>query len=412
MGHLNYKNMGSKEFEALAKDVCERMLDRKLERFGEGKDGGIDLTDDVVNPTIIVQCKRYENSSQAVDVFEKEAVKMEKFKGSLREYYAFTSADLKPQQVDAIRGFFGEFMDSDDHVIYNEKIEDFFNERRNFDLLEKNMRAFVSLPEWYYKKDILDKYSFELTVSVIDGQFGLTGEAIGKLKDYFRSYEDLKNRDIDIRLTFPNFDDMARIMVREKLVREYDEDFAFNYARQELSSRIKSWRAILELAIKYLLQYSRKTGLAPMYNVTFFEKYGAKDFVYKDEFGVESFYTDVYFWVTIANQMINDRLTLRLSGMSGLDSGYCSILLWRNFRKKPLEFKTLAPDRCKNVDFINVSDALFTMLDQKIQLYYVLPAVYFEVAKFSVFKGEKKEHLSEAEIISLVDPNKYFVGMG
>ena len=59
---LNYANLNNMEFEALCKDIMEWMLGVSLRRFGPGKDGGVDLTDDVSNKTVVVQVKHYRNS--------------------------------------------------------------------------------------------------------------------------------------------------------------------------------------------------------------------------------------------------------------------------------------------------------------------------------------------------------------
>ena len=47
MANFNYRNLEPTEFEALAKDVMERLIGRSLYRYGQGKDGGIDLCDDI-----------------------------------------------------------------------------------------------------------------------------------------------------------------------------------------------------------------------------------------------------------------------------------------------------------------------------------------------------------------------------
>ena len=57
--NFNYRNLESAEFEALAKDVMERLLGRSLYRYGQGKDGGIDLCDDIREKYIDVQCKKF-----------------------------------------------------------------------------------------------------------------------------------------------------------------------------------------------------------------------------------------------------------------------------------------------------------------------------------------------------------------
>lgn len=47
MANFNYRNLEPTEFEALAKDVMEKLIGRSLYLYGQGKDGGIDLCDDI-----------------------------------------------------------------------------------------------------------------------------------------------------------------------------------------------------------------------------------------------------------------------------------------------------------------------------------------------------------------------------
>ena len=60
---LNYANLNDAEFEALCKDIMERMLGVSLRRFGPGRDHGVDLTDDAAKKKIVVQVKHYQNST-------------------------------------------------------------------------------------------------------------------------------------------------------------------------------------------------------------------------------------------------------------------------------------------------------------------------------------------------------------
>lgn len=62
---LNYANLNYIEFEALCKDIMEKKLGVNLRRFAPGRDGGVDLTDDVNSKSIIVQVKHYRNSTTA-----------------------------------------------------------------------------------------------------------------------------------------------------------------------------------------------------------------------------------------------------------------------------------------------------------------------------------------------------------
>lgn len=56
---LNYANLNDVEFEYLCQDIMQKKLDTELHRFAKGKDGGIDLADDVHSRNIIVQVKHY-----------------------------------------------------------------------------------------------------------------------------------------------------------------------------------------------------------------------------------------------------------------------------------------------------------------------------------------------------------------
>ena len=71
---LNYANLNDTEFEALCKDVMERKLGVSLRRFAPGKDGGVDLTDDVDEKNVVIQVKHYRNSTttQLVSSLKKE----------------------------------------------------------------------------------------------------------------------------------------------------------------------------------------------------------------------------------------------------------------------------------------------------------------------------------------------------
>ena len=51
---LNYANLNDVEFEYLCQDIMQKKLNVELRRFARGKDGGIDLADDVHTKNIIV----------------------------------------------------------------------------------------------------------------------------------------------------------------------------------------------------------------------------------------------------------------------------------------------------------------------------------------------------------------------
>ena len=56
---LNYGNINDVEFEGLCQDIMQSKLKTSLHKFCRGKDGGIDLADNVYTKNIIVQVKHY-----------------------------------------------------------------------------------------------------------------------------------------------------------------------------------------------------------------------------------------------------------------------------------------------------------------------------------------------------------------
>lgn len=58
----NYNNLSDFEFEILCKDIMQKKLGMKLYTFQKGRDGGIDITDDPKNKSVIIQVKHYINS--------------------------------------------------------------------------------------------------------------------------------------------------------------------------------------------------------------------------------------------------------------------------------------------------------------------------------------------------------------
>ena len=50
---LEYRNLSPLEFEYVCQDIMQAMLQIPLRRFAPGKDGGIDLVDDLSNPAAV-----------------------------------------------------------------------------------------------------------------------------------------------------------------------------------------------------------------------------------------------------------------------------------------------------------------------------------------------------------------------
>ena len=76
---LNYANLSDVDFEDLAKDVMEQKLGIELQSFARGRDGGIDMVDDVGQCGHLIQVKHYykSNFSNLKSVLKKRSGKGE-----------------------------------------------------------------------------------------------------------------------------------------------------------------------------------------------------------------------------------------------------------------------------------------------------------------------------------------------
>lgn len=140
---LNYGNLNDVEFEALCCDVMSRMLGVSLRRFGPGRDGGVDLTDDVEYKSIIVQIKHYRTSSvdMLIRSLKKELPKVEEL--DPQRYYICCSKELSPSKVNELYRCFHEYMESDRNIITILEIDDYLNRPENRDILKKHFKLWI-----------------------------------------------------------------------------------------------------------------------------------------------------------------------------------------------------------------------------------------------------------------------------
>lgn len=140
---LNFSNLNDVEFEYLCKDVMSRKLDVKLQRFGEGRDGGVDLTDDAYRKNIVVQVKHYIKTDVIglLSALRKEVSKVEK--NNPQKYYVCCSKELTPKNKSDIYEMFSNYMESTDNIISITEINDFLAEEKNADILRKHFKLWI-----------------------------------------------------------------------------------------------------------------------------------------------------------------------------------------------------------------------------------------------------------------------------
>ena len=124
MPDYQFDALSSFEFERLSKGLLEAELGMRLEIFGAGADGGIDLRKAKPGSPnwLVVQCKHYAGSrfGSLLSALEKERPKLEKLRPD--RYLVATSRSLTPANKQKIVTTLAGFCDTTDDVFGREDL--------------------------------------------------------------------------------------------------------------------------------------------------------------------------------------------------------------------------------------------------------------------------------------------------
>ena len=148
---FNYHSLRDDEFEDLCKDILEKEINTKLRVFSRGKDGGVDLTDDVVDKNTVVQVKHYINSTFASlkGSMKKEIEKIKKIKP--KKYYICCGKELTCENIKELYEIFSDFMESDKNIYTLKEIEEFLQKDENSEIVRRHFKL------WLHSTDILSQ---------------------------------------------------------------------------------------------------------------------------------------------------------------------------------------------------------------------------------------------------------------
>lgn len=133
------------EFEKFANSIVGVLFNKRIICFGEGPDDGIDGLDDSKNPTIIVQSKRYQPSTQPskfLGIVKSEISKLvetsKKFDYNENfDYVIVTSVKLNPSTRLAIRKLKPEWIKSDKNIIDATDLENYSKDPRHMHIFKE-----------------------------------------------------------------------------------------------------------------------------------------------------------------------------------------------------------------------------------------------------------------------------------
>ena len=127
----NFSNLSDYEFERLCKDIMQKRLGCELYTFAQGRDGGIDITDDPVMNHIVIQIKRITKGSFAGlrRKLKDELDKVKQFKPD--RYYICCSMELTAANKKEIYEMFTPYMQSAGDILAYSELNDFLEMAEN-----------------------------------------------------------------------------------------------------------------------------------------------------------------------------------------------------------------------------------------------------------------------------------------
>jgi len=148
---FNYHALNDVEFENLCKDVMEKILSVKLRKFTKGRDGGIDMADNLSGNNVLVQVKHYIGStfSNLRTSLKKELPKVNE--KSPKQYYVCCGMTLTANNINEIYNMFSEYMESDRNVITLTEIDEFLQKEENSDIIRNHYKL------WLHASGILNE---------------------------------------------------------------------------------------------------------------------------------------------------------------------------------------------------------------------------------------------------------------
>lgn len=157
---FNYENLSDYEFELLSCDIMSKKLGIELHTFAKGRDGGIDVTDNVQKKNIVIQVKHYIKSSfsSLLHTLQDEVKKVKLL--NPKQYYVCCAQRLTANNINSIFGLFFDYMDSPSNILTLNEFDQFLDDPTNSEILKKHYKLWLEssniLNEIYNRNIFID----------------------------------------------------------------------------------------------------------------------------------------------------------------------------------------------------------------------------------------------------------------
>ena len=127
--------LDEESFECFANDLCSGIFGKEIHGFSRGRDSGIDGIDDIKNPSIIIQAKRWTPSKRsAYYEIDTEIEKIRKtiqnmqWRGPIK-YVVVTSAGLSPSVQARLRKKNNDLLSDENCLLDASRINQYANDQ-------------------------------------------------------------------------------------------------------------------------------------------------------------------------------------------------------------------------------------------------------------------------------------------
>ncbi len=144
MGY-DFSKLNDREFEALGASIIEKTINKKVETFKAGKDGGVDGRFWLDNKEGIIQCKRYiETGYEALirGIKKNEVPKIKKLHP--KKYIFITTKKLSRLNKQEIKGLFKPYIKREDDIWGEDDLNNFLIKKENQDIVERHFKLWIT----------------------------------------------------------------------------------------------------------------------------------------------------------------------------------------------------------------------------------------------------------------------------
>lgn len=142
----DFSKLNAREFEILVASIIERELNKRIEIFKPGKDGGVDgrfwIGDSQEG---IIQCKHYLKTPYSSLISKLKSEEVTKVRRLNPHKYVFvTSQELSRENKQQIKKIFTPYIKSEKDIYGNEDLNIFLSKKENQDIVERNFKLWIT----------------------------------------------------------------------------------------------------------------------------------------------------------------------------------------------------------------------------------------------------------------------------